>query len=161
MTSPKLRRALQITTALFVVVLCGTIGAGIGVANWMNRDLPSTASLQTIAPPVKTLVYDRNGKLVHEVFKENRSIIPLRQIPKPMVEAILAIEDRRFYTHWGIDPIRIARALIGNIIARRAEQGGSTITQQLARNLFLTHEKTLARKLKEAVLAIRIERTYT
>ena len=96
MTSPKLRRALQITTALFVVVLCGTIGAGIGVANWMNRDLPSTASLQTIAPPVKTLVYDRNGKLVHEFFKENRSIIPLRQIPKPMVEAILAIEDRHF-----------------------------------------------------------------
>jgi penicillin-binding protein 1A len=161
MSPPKFRRALQITTALVVVVLFGTIGAGIGVANWMRKDLPSTTSLQAIAPPVKTLVYDRDGKLVHEFFKENRSLIPLRQIPRPMVDAILAIEDRRFYTHWGIDPIRTARALLGNLVARRAEQGGSTITQQLARNLFLTHEKTLSRKIKEAILAIRIERTYT
>ena len=161
MNPSKFKRALQITAALVVVILFGTLGAGIGVANWMRKDLPSTASLQTIAPPVKTLVYDRNGKLVHEFFKENRSLIPLRQIPKPMVDAILAIEDRRFYTHWGIDPIRTARALIGNLLARRVEQGGSTITQQLARNLFLTHERTLARKIKEAILAVRIERTYT
>ena len=144
-----------------MVFLCATAGAGIGIANWLRRDLPSTSSLQTIAPPVKTLVYDRNGKLVHEFYKENRTLVPLRQIPRPMIEAILAIEDRRFYTHWGIDPIRTVRALMANIIARRPEQGGSTITQQLARNLFLTHEKTFSRKLKEAILAVRIERAYT
>jgi len=147
--------------AVLVVVLCGVAGVGIGVGNWLRKDLPSPANLQTIAPPVKTLVYDRNEKLVHEFFKENRSIVPLRDIPKPLVQAILAIEDRRFYTHWGVDPIRLLRALVTDIVARRPEQGGSTITQQLARNLFLTHEKTFTRKLKEVVLAIRIEQTYT
>jgi penicillin-binding protein 1A len=146
---------------VLVVVLCGVVGVGIGVANWLRKDLPSPANLQTIAPPVKTLVYDRNEKLVHEFFKENRSVVPLREIPRPLIQAILAIEDRRFYSHWGIDPIRLARALITDIVARRPEQGGSTITQQLARNLFLTHEKTMTRKLKEIVLAIRIEQTYT
>ena len=154
-------RITKIIFAVLVVFLCGVIGVGIGVANWLRKDLPSPTNLQTIAPPVKTLVYDRNEKLVHEFFKENRSIVPLREIPRPLIQAILAIEDRRFYSHWGIDPIRLARALITDLVARRPKQGGSTITQQLARNLFLTHEKTLTRKLKEVVLAIRIEQTYT
>ena len=154
-------RITKIIFAGLVVLLCGVIGVGIGVANWLRKDLPSPTNLQTIAPPVKTLVYDRNDKLVHEFFKENRSIVPLREIPRPLVQAILAIEDRRFYSHWGIDPIRLARALVTDIVTRSPQQGGSTITQQLARNLFLTHEKTLTRKLKEIVLAIRIEQTYT
>jgi penicillin-binding protein 1A len=154
-------RITKIIFAVLVVLLCGVIGVGIGVANWLRKDLPSPTNLQTIAPPVKTLVYDRNEKLVHEFFKENRSIVPLREIPRPLVQAILAIEDRRFYSHWGIDPIRLARALITDIITHSPQQGGSTITQQLARNLFLTHEKTMTRKLKEIVLAIRIEQTYT
>ncbi|HMI31247.1 MAG TPA: transglycosylase domain-containing protein, partial [Candidatus Limnocylindrales bacterium] len=154
-------RITKFLFAVLVVVLCGVVGVGIGVANWLRKDLPSPTNLQTIAPPVKTLVYDRNEKLVHEFFKENRSLVPLREIPRPLVQAILAIEDRRFYSHWGIDPIRLARALMTDIVARRPEQGGSTITQQLARNLFLTHEKTITRKFKEIVLAIRIEQTYT
>jgi penicillin-binding protein 1A len=151
----------QFTAAILIVVLCGTVGVGIGIANWARQDLPSPASLQTIAPPVKTLVYDVNGKLVHEFFKENRSIVPLKQIPRPMVDAILSIEDRRFYSHWGIDPVRLFGAFVQDVISRRPEQGASTITQQLARNLFLTHEKTISRKIKEAILAIRIEQTYT
>ena len=154
-------RVTKVLFALLIILICGVAGVGIGVANWLRKDLPSPSNLQTIAPPVKTLVFDRNEKLVHEFFKENRSLVPLREIPRPLVQAILAIEDRRFYSHWGIDPIRLARALITDIIARRPEQGGSTITQQLARNLFLTHEKTMTRKLKEIVLAIRIEQTYT
>ena len=154
-------RIVQFTVAALIVLACGAVGVGIGLATWLKKDLPSPANLQTIAPPVKTLVYDTNGKLVHEFFKENRSIVPLKEIPKPLIQAILAIEDRRFYTHWGIDPIRLVRALIADIVARRPEQGGSTITQQLARNLFLTHEKTFTRKLKEMALAVRIEQTYT
>ena len=154
-------RITKVIFAVLVVLLCGVIGVGIGVANWLRKDLPSPQSLQTVAPPIKTLVYDRNEKLVHEFFKENRSIVPLREIPRSLVQAILAIEDRRFYSHWGIDPIRLARALITDIVTHSPQQGGSTITQQLARNLFLTHEKTLTRKLKEVVLAIRIEQTYT
>ena len=151
----------KFTAALLIILLCGTAGVGIGVANWARQDLPSPSSMQTIAPPVKTLVFDVNGKLVHEFYKENRSLVPLKQIPKVMIDAILSIEDRRFYTHWGIDPIRLVGAIVQDVIARRPEQGASTITQQLARNLFLTHEKTLQRKVKEAILAIRIEQTYT
>jgi penicillin-binding protein 1A len=151
----------QVSIAILIIVLFGVVGVGIGVANWMKQDLPSPSSLQTIAPPVKTLVYDINGKLVHEFYKENRSIVPLRQIPRPMVDAIISIEDRRFYTHWGIDPVRVMGALVSDIVQRRAAEGASTITQQLARNLFLTHEKTVTRKIKEAILAIRIEQTYT
>ncbi len=159
--SARWQRMLQVTAAVLLVVLCGTVGVGVGVANWLQKDLPSPTSLQTIAPPVKTIVYDIRGKMVHEFYKENRNIIPLRQIPKTMIDAILSIEDRRFYSHWGIDPIRLLGALANDIAAGRAEQGGSTITQQLARNLFLTHEKTVMRKIKEAVLAVRIEQTYT
>ncbi|HEX7077845.1 MAG TPA: PBP1A family penicillin-binding protein [Candidatus Eisenbacteria bacterium] len=159
--SHRWKRVVQFSAAIIIVILCGSVGVGIGVANWMRKDLPSPASLQTIAPPVKTLVYDVNGKIVHEFYKENRTIVPLREIPRTMVDAILSIEDRRFYAHWGIDPIRLFGALVQDVIARRAEQGASTITQQLARNLFLTHEKTLTRKIKEAVLAVRIEQTYT
>jgi penicillin-binding protein 1A len=159
--SARWHRVLKVLAAVVLVLLCGTIGVSVGVANWLQKDLPSPASLQTIAPPVKTMVYDIHGQLVHEFYKENRNLIPLRQIPKTMVDAILSIEDRRFYTHWGIDPIRLLGALATDIRVGRAEQGGSTITQQLARNLFLTHEKTLTRKIKEAVLAVRIEQTYT
>ncbi|HEU4339197.1 MAG TPA: PBP1A family penicillin-binding protein [Planctomycetota bacterium] len=159
--SARWQRTLQVTVAVLIVVLCGTVGVGVGVANWLQKDLPSPAGLQTIAPPVKTMVYDINGRLVHEFYKENRSLIPLRQIPKSMVDAILSIEDRRFYSHWGIDPVRVLGALVNDIAAGRIEQGGSTITQQLARNLFLTHERTITRKIKEAVLAVRIEQTYT
>jgi len=155
------KRFLQVFIAVLIIVVFGTVGAGIGIANWLKSDLPSPASLQTVAPPVKTLVYDINGKLVHEFYKENRSLVPLRQIPRPMIDALLSIEDRRFYTHWGIDPMRTLGALVNDVVAGRPEQGGSTITQQLARNLFLTHEKTFTRKIKEAVLAIRIEQTYT
>lgn len=156
-----MKRLAQVLIAIFIIVLFGTVGVGIGVANWSKKDLPSPASLQTIAPPVKTSVFDINGKLVHEFYKENRSLVPLRQIPKPMIDAILSIEDRRFYSHWGIDPVRVMGALWNDILAGRPEQGGSTITQQLARNLFLTHEKTFTRKIKEAILAVRIEQTYT
>jgi penicillin-binding protein 1A len=155
------KRFGQVTIAIVIIVLFGVVGVGIGVANWMKQDLPSPSSLQTIAPPVKTLVFDINGKLVHEFYKENRSLVPLRQIPRPMVDAILSIEDRRFYSHWGIDPVRVMGALVSDIVQRRAAEGASTITQQLARNLFLTHEKTVTRKIKEAILAIRIEQTYT
>lgn len=155
------KRIIQFSAAAIIILVFGAIGVSVGVASWLKKDLPSPASLQTIAPPVKTLVYDINGKLVHEFYKENRSIVPLRQIPRAMISAILAIEDRRFYTHWGIDPTRLVGALVNDVLAGRPEQGASTITQQLARNLFLTHEKTFTRKIKEMVLAIRIEQTYT
>jgi len=123
--------------------------------------LPSPQKLQTIEPAVKTEVYDINGKLIHEFFKENRSLVPLNRIPRNLVSGIIVVEDRQFRKHWGIDIFGIGRAAVKNAFAGKVREGGSTITMQLARNLFLTRERTLNRKIKEAILALRIERMYS
>src|SRR5262245_29175309 len=112
-------------------------------------------------PPVKTVVYDARGRVLHEFYKENRSPVPLNQIPRHLINATLSTEDRSFYQHWGIDLWGIARAAVTDVIHMRRAQGGSTITQQLARNVFLTHERSFDRKLKEVALAIEIERNYS
>jgi penicillin-binding protein 1A len=111
--------------------------------------------------PQATRVYDVNGQLAFTIFKERRIVVPLSEVSPHVVEAVLAIEDQRFYTHRGIDLWRIGGALVANVRRGDRVQGGSTITQQLARQSFLTGAKTIRRKLKEAILAIRIERQYT
>jgi penicillin-binding protein 1A len=108
-----------------------------------------------------TAVYDRNDRLVFTIFKEQRIDVPLSAVSKHLVGAILAIEDQRFYHHSGFDLIRIASAALSNLRSMSAGQGGSTITQQLARQSFLTMDKTFARKIQEVILARRIERSYT
>jgi penicillin-binding protein 1A len=137
--------------------------AGIlfSASRWASKGLPSPEKLQTIEPAVKTEVYDINGNIIHEFFKENRSLVPLRRIPQHLLDGIIVVEDRQFRRHWGIDIFGIGRAAMKNIFAGRVRQGASTITMQLARNLFLTHERTMRRKVKEAVLALRIERMYS
>jgi len=142
--------------ALFVAA-----GAVFGIVQWLGRDLPSPDQLTAIQTPVKTLVFDARGRVLHEFYKENRSVIPLRQVPRNLINATLSTEDRNFYEHWGVDLWGVARAALTNVLKMRRAEGGSTITQQLARNLFLTHERTVIRKLKEVALAIRIERTYS
>jgi len=132
-----------------------------GVVQWLGRDLPSPEQLNAIQTPVKTLVYDARGRVLHEFYKENRSVIPLKQVPRHLINATLSTEDRNFYDHWGVDLWGVGRAAITNVLKMRRAEGGSTITQQLARNLFLTHERTITRKLKETALAMRIERTYS
>ncbi|NOT33634.1 MAG: PBP1A family penicillin-binding protein [Candidatus Eisenbacteria bacterium] len=144
-----------------VVALFGGAGVVFGVVQWLRRDLASPQTLASIQPAVKTLVYDARGRVIHEFYKENRSPVPLKQIPRHIVNATIATEDRRFYSHWGIDLWGIARAAVTDIMQMRRAQGGSTITQLLARNLFLSHERTFSRKIKEAALAIEIERTYS
>ena len=144
-----------------VIVIFGSAGAVFGVAQWLGRDLPTPEQLTAIQPAVKTVVYDARGRVLHEFFKENRSAVPLRQIPRHLVNATLSTEDRSFYQHWGVDLWGIGRAALQDVMQMRRAQGGSTITQQLARNLFLTHERSLSRKLKEMVLAIQIEKTYS
>jgi 1A family penicillin-binding protein len=147
--------------ALVVIVIFGSAGAVFGVVQWLGRDLPTPDQLTAIQAPVKTVVYDARGRVLHEFFKENRSAVPLRQIPRTLINATLSTEDRNFYQHWGVDLWGIGRAAIQDVLQMRRAQGGSTITQQLARNLFLTHERSLSRKLKEMVLAIQIEKTYS
>jgi penicillin-binding protein 1A len=146
---------------VFGVVLAGVTISMIVAVLWLSRDLPSPSLLESIEPTVGTTVYDRNGEVLHEFFRENRVIVGLDQISPYFVDAIIATEDREFREHWGVDLFGILRAAARNLRAGRVVQGASTITQQLARSLFLTQEVTLARKLKEALLALRIEQTYS
>jgi len=127
----------------------------------ISQSLPTSEEILGHEPSLATIVYDRNEKVVTRLFQENRNWVKLDAVSPWMVKAILAAEDDKFYDHSGIRPVAILRAGIVDIFHRGARQGGSTITQQLARNLFLTKEKTIVRKAKEAILALRLERIYT
>lgn len=124
-------------------------------------DIPDPTQLINYTPSLTTKIYDVNGELLAELFTEKRTVVPLSKIPKDMVNAIISIEDTRFFRHWGIDPYRIIGAFVSNIKAGGVVEGGSTITQQLAKVIFLTRRKTLARKIKEVILAIQLERDYS
>ena len=138
---------------------------GIAVAGfyvWMaSRDLPDYERLAKYEPPVMTRIHAADGTLMAEYARERRIFVPINVIPAAVIQAFLSAEDRRFYEHGGLDFVGIARALYKNVQnkGRRAE-GASTITQQVAKNLLLTSERTFDRKLKEAILAIRMERTF-
>jgi penicillin-binding protein 1A len=128
---------------------------------YFARDLPSTSRLEMIEPTLKTQVFGADSSVVGEYFVEDRALVPLEDLPPYLVDAFVAVEDRKFYTHWGVDLFGIARAVVANIRHGERVQGGSTITQQLGRNLFDMFENTLTRKIKEAMLAMRIERAYS
>jgi penicillin-binding protein 1A len=114
-----------------------------------------------VKPWTRTIIYDAHGHPLKAFYEEDRVIVSLDEIPQHLINAFIAIEDRQFYRHWGLNVFAIAKAVTEDVMARRIVRGASTITQQLARNLFLTQEQTLTRKIKEAILAIRIERHYT
>src|SRR5437763_9453752 len=159
------RRWLRI---VLMVVGLGTLllvsAAGVA-ALWaftiLPRSLPSVTALETIQPLQGTKLYDDNDEPISELHVERRFFVPLAQIPQSLRDAVIATEDRRFYSHWGVDPIGIARAVLQNYRRGRIVEGGSTITQQLAKVLFLTPDKSLGRKLREAVLALELERRYS
>lgn len=147
--------------ALVVILVICVAGAGAGFLLSITGTLPDVS--QTLSPAASSQIYDCKGRLITTVHAEqNRLPVKLADTPKDLQNAFIAAEDIRFYKHHGIDPIGIARAVVSNIRHRDATgQGGSTITQQLARNAFLTQEQTLKRKLLEAVLAVEIENKYT
>src|SRR5215470_2430662 len=153
---------------LLMAVLVVVLVSGLGVAAsafWvltiLPSSLPSVSQLENFDASEGTKVYDDNDELITEPHVERRIFVPLAQIPKPLRDAILATEDARFYSHYGVDPMGIARAVYQNFRRGRIVEGGSTITQQLAKVLFLTPDKSLERKLKEAVLALELERRYS
>lgn len=147
--------------ALVVIMVICAAGAVAGFLLSITGTLPDVT--QTLSPAASSQIYDCKGRLITTVHAEqNRLPVKLADTPKDLQNAFIAAEDIRFYKHHGIDPIGIARAVVSNIRHRDATgQGGSTITQQLARNAFLTQEQTLKRKLLEAVLAVEIENKYT
>ena len=136
-------------------------GAVIGLISALERDLPEIRALEDYKPTAATTILFRDGEVLAEIFQERRRPLPLPELPSDLKLAIVAVEDRRFYKHMGLDLIRNFGALINDLKAWSLEEGASTITQQLARNLFLTRQKTLIRKLKEVYLAVQIERRYT
>ncbi len=148
-----LKAAFAITFALV-----GIIG---GVLYAQLQDLPDITNLNEFKPSQATRVFDINGDLISQLWLEQRTLVPLEKIPLTLQNAVIAIEDERFYRHIGVDPVGIARAFVNNVLHKSRLQGASTITQQLARNLFLTHEQTITRKVREALLALQIERNYT
>lgn len=146
-----------------VVLLAGAAGATYFVWKY-SQDLPDYTQLQNYEPPVMTRVHADDGSLVAEWARQRRLYIPIQSVPKLVIEAFLSAEDKNFYEHGGIDPSGIFRAAMvyaQNFGTGRRPQGASTITQQVAKNFLLTNEVSLDRKIKEALLALRIERAYS
>jgi penicillin-binding protein 1A len=148
-----------------VVFICASAAAGYLL--WKtSQDLPDYESLAKYEPPVMTRIHAHNGALIAEYARERRIFVPINTIPKRVIAAFLSAEDRRFYEHGGVDFQGIARAVFKVVEAKiqgndRRAEGGSTITQQVAKNFLLSSERSMERKLKEAILAIRIERAYS
>jgi penicillin-binding protein 1A len=147
-------------TIMFVVGVAGVAGL-----MWhYSKDLPDYSQLQDYEPPVTTRVHAADGSLVAEYARERRLYIPIQAVPKRVINAFLAAEDKNFYEHGGLDFMGIARAAISyieNYGSGRHPQGASTITQQVAKNFLLSNEVSFTRKIKEALLALKIERTYS
>ena len=134
---------------------------GVGVIAWTGAHLPPIQSLEIPKRPPSIQIVDVAGRALATRGDIGGAVLPLKELPSYVPQAFIAIEDRRFYEHYGVDPFGIARALIANILHRGVAQGGSTITQQLAKNLFLTQERTIHRKLQEVLLALWLERKFT
>ncbi len=135
--------------------------AGIGAVVWAGMHLPPLQSLEIPKRPPSVLILGSNGATLATRGDMGGAAVPLRELPDYVPKAFIAIEDRRFYSHYAIDPWGILRAAIADVLHRGASQGGSTITQQLAKNLFLTQERTITRKLQEIALAFWLEHKYS
>jgi len=144
---------------LILAVCCILLGAGsiFGLYKYIEPQLPDVATLRDVRLQIPMQVYSADGELIAQYGEKRRIPLTLNQIPPEMVKAFIATEDSRFYEHHGVDPVGIFRAASVAMFSGHASQGASTITQQLARNFFLSPEKTLMRKVKEVFLAIRIE----
>ena len=143
------------------VVISALLGILGGFIYWTISDLPKINALEEYAPIESSRVYSSDGKIIAELYIERRTFVPHYKIPEHVKKAFISVEDIRFYTHPGVDIIGIVRALWHDIKARGIVEGGSTITQQLARMLFLNPDRSIGRKIKEAALSIQIEKRYT
>ncbi len=157
-------RVLTVISAIFLVVVAGGLLAA-GYLLWqMNIELPDYSKLANYEPPVMTRVHAGDGELIAEYARERRIYVPINAIPKRLIQAFLAAEDKNFYTHSGVDPVGIARAMVDNVfnvINDRRLVGASTITQQVARNFLLTRDRNAQRKITEILLSLRMEKAYS
>ncbi|MBI3928248.1 MAG: PBP1A family penicillin-binding protein [Armatimonadetes bacterium] len=135
--------------------------AAVAVLNHFSKGLPDVSRLRFYEPSETTRIYSADGQLIATLFKENRTWTPIDEVSPHLLHAVLAIEDSRFYEHRGVDPVGVARAAYYDYVYGDAHQGASTITMQLARNLFLSPTRSMERKIKEALLAVQIEKKFT
>lgn len=156
-TGQFLRRCLLAAAAILAT------GAVLSVVSYMllRRGLPAPEAIVGFRAPASTRIYDCRGRIISEYFQEKRRPVPLETIPACLREAVVAVEDKRFYSHWGIDLIRVCGSMLANVTRPGNLQGASTITQQLARSMFLTPQRRLSRKLREMVLALELERHFS
>jgi len=149
--------------ALFIVIffLSFCFFSGFWFFYRLSKTLPTLDQLENIEPPLSSKVLGKDGSLIHEFSIEKRSWVSLNQIPQDLINAVISIEDRKFFNHWGVDAKRILGAVFVNIRRGHAAQGASTITQQLARNVYLSSKTSIIRKIREAMTAVQIERYYT
>ncbi|MFQ5991308.1 MAG: penicillin-binding protein 1A [Nitrospiraceae bacterium] len=147
---------------LSVVLSVGLVsGSVVGLVWYMSKDLPSLEEVPEHQPSLASRVYADDGQVVGQYYIERRILTPLAEIPEQLIEAVVAVEDARFFDHPGMDFIGILRAVWTNVRRGGKREGASTITQQLARSLFLTPERTYARKMRELILAYRMEQRLT
>lgn len=151
---------LSLIVFILILIISGSIFTLVVLLEYIPK-LPDPSLLLQYNPPTKTTIYDAKGLPLAELYAERRIIIPIKDIPQHLKDAVVAIEDERFYLHAGVDLRGIARALYRGIKSGELREGGSTITQQLARNVFLTLERTPSRKIMEILLALRIETTLS
>ena len=150
------RRLIIVLVLLGLAILTGSIAGGL-----LTSDIPEVTRLEDWKPPVVSVLYAADGTPTYQYGGEKRILVDFDQIPPQFLQAIVATEDSRFYRHFGVDPLGITRALWRDVVHARFKEGGSTLTQQLAKLLFLRPDKTLRRKIQEAILAMQIEKTYT
>jgi len=155
------RKTVKIVLLYFSICVCLIFGIVLG-AFWFYRDnLPPTSELRNYTMRTGSEVYDRNGKMIYLFAIEKRKLVSLKELPQHLIDALLVTEDKRFYKHFGVDLISNVRALLADLKSGGFSQGASTITQQMARNMFLDLDKRISRKMKEIILAFRIEATFS
>jgi penicillin-binding protein 1A len=154
-------RLLKWGILLLLLAMVAIAAVVVGGYYYLSEDLPKITSLADYRPPIITTMYSDDGRKIGEFFKERRIVVPLTEMPAMLKKAFVAAEDARFYQHKGIDFYGVLRAFIKNLKAGTIVQGGSTITQQVTKSFFLTPERSYTRKLKEAILAYRIEKFLT
>src|SRR5215475_10628071 len=157
----QLRHYLGSLVFVFLLCLSIALGATLGVLFVYNSDLPQVSSLEDYHPSLVTDVYSDDGRVIGSFALERRIVVTWDEIPQLVKDAIISVEDQNFRSHWGIDIYGVARAALKDVMAGRVVEGGSTLTQQLSKNLFLTPERRFRRKIQEAMLSIQIERYYT
>ncbi|MGL4446224.1 MAG: transglycosylase domain-containing protein, partial [Shewanella sp.] len=150
----------RILIALFSLALLG-VGAIVAAYFYVLPDLPDVSTLKNVQLQTPLRIYSSDGKLISQFGEKRRIPLKLEEVPKPLLQAFLATEDARFYEHSGIDPVGVVRAAVVMLTTGEKKQGASTITMQVARNFFLTRDKTIIRKIKEIFISYHIEQLLT